>query len=99
MSIPIRVQLTGNARQQLQSMVQHSNRSSVRIYIDKYTWEGVELKLALDEPNESDMKVQSGGVDIIFNHKDKLYIHKSVVDFFKIGDFEQFEIKPWFGGF
>ncbi len=57
------------------------------------------MELTLDELNENDGKVNVDGIDIIFNKKDKLYIHKSAVDYNDSNPGNGFAVKAWFQGF
>jgi Fe-S cluster assembly iron-binding protein IscA len=48
---------------------------------------------------EGDSKMAVEGVEIIFNKQDKLYIHKSIVDYKSSNPGNGFEVIPWFQGF
>jgi Fe-S cluster assembly iron-binding protein IscA len=41
------------------------------------------LGIALDEPNEGDEQLNSNGIDIIFDKRDKDYFHHTTIDYEK----------------
>jgi Fe-S cluster assembly iron-binding protein IscA len=57
------------------------------------------LELTLDELTDEDGKVSVDDIEIIFNRQEKLYIHKSIVDYDSAYPENGFKVTPWFQGF
>lgn len=55
--------------------------------------------MALDELKEDDGKIEVDGIVVAFNKQDKLYIHKSTIDYSEDYPGDGFLITPWFQGF
>ena len=53
------------------------------------------MRIALDEQKEEDKMISVDGIDIIFNKKEKLYIHKCTID----REDNRLVVIPWFRGF
>jgi len=55
--------------------------------------------LALDELNEGDAVIDIDGIEVVFNKQEKLYIHKSSIDYSEEFAGNGFQVTPWFNGF
>ena len=57
------------------------------------------MELALDEPTEGDAVIEVGEIAVIFNRQDKLYVHKSIIDYSDDYPGNGFKVTPFFNGF
>lgn len=95
----LEIKVSDKAKSKLISLLANETSKYARLVFQGVGWKGSKLELTLDELNENDGKVNVDGIDIIFNKKDKLYIHKSAVDYNDSNPGNGFAVKAWFQGF
>ena len=55
--------------------------------------------MALDELTDSDAVLEINGIEVAFNKQDKLYVHKSAIDYHESFPGNGFKVTPFFNGF
>lgn len=55
--------------------------------------------MALDELTDGDGVLEINGIEVAFNKQDKLYIHKSTIDYHESFSGNGFKVTPFFNGF
>ena len=75
------IQVTEKAKEELLVVLKENAKKYIRLFIEGVGWGGPRLGLALDELNDNDEKINSNGVDIIYNRNDQGYLDHSVIDY------------------
>lgn len=75
------IQVTDKAKKELLVVLKEHTQKYIRLFIQGVGWGGPRLGLALDELKDSDEKINSNGVDIIYDRGEQDYIEHSVIDY------------------
>ncbi len=95
----IEIQLSDPAKKELRRLLQPDQTKCVRLVFKGVGWKGSKFAVTLDEFKEGDGKITVDGIEIIFNRKEKLYVHKSIVHYEESNLGNGFDVQPWFAGF
>lgn len=95
----IEINISSKAREKLADLLAQEPGRYPRLVFQGLGWKGSELKLTLDELEDDDGKISVEGLEVIFKKKEKLYVHKSVVDYDISYPDNGFKVTPFFQGF
>lgn len=78
----MKIKISDQAREKLKEILsEEESRKPLRLYIAGYGWGGPSFGMALDEPKEKDLKIQSGGFDFLVEEKLKELYKSFSVDY------------------
>lgn len=95
----IEINITEKAKKRLLKDLTQSSEKYVRLVYRGITWKGSKLDVTLDELRAGDAEILTDGIHIIFNKKEKLYVHKSTIDCDDTSNDDCLVVLPWFKGF
>ena len=75
------IQVTETAKKELVAVLKENATKYLRLFIQGVGWGGPRLGIALDELKDNDEKINSNGIEIIFDSNDQDYLDNSVIDF------------------
>ena len=95
----LQVQISERAQSKIGSLLKEDQEKKVKILFKGIGWKGSTLELALEESKEDEVVIKVDGIELYFKKLDKLYIHKSSIDYCEEYPGNGFKVTPWFDGF